>query len=431
MGTKPDRVEIRAYNVGFGDCFLLSFVYGAGDARHVLIDFGTGQLPKGVRASDRMPLIADDIRRVTGGSLTAVVVTHRHADHISGFGTDEGTGKSGNIIRGLKPEIVLQPWTEDPDAAEDARTATRESNRSPKSFTAGLREIQGFAEDVYALSESKPVWMGAALQRELSFFGMENIKNESAVRNLAAMGDADGARSVWAHHGSSSGLESRLPGVSVRVLGPPDLRQTEGIRKMRKTDPDEFWHLLAGTLSPGMDGRVRGRSSHRVPSEARWFRDQLDRMRGTQLLQIVRVLDEYMNNTSLILLFEVGGKKLLFPGDAQIENWSYALSEAPDAEETRKSLAGVDVYKVGHHGSLNATPKTLLWRNFDKRNAPRAERLRALLSTMHGNKHGKTANKTEIPRRTLLEALEKETLLSNTDDLGFGSGSDLCHLLVL
>ena len=46
------------------------------------------------------------------------------------------------------------------------------------------------------------------------------------------------------------------------------------------------------------------------------------------MLGIVRTLDQAMNNTSVILLFEVGNKKLLFPGDAQIENWSYALNAA-------------------------------------------------------------------------------------------------------
>ena len=74
-----------------------------------------------------------------------------------------------------------------------------------------------------------------------------------------------------------------------------------------------------------------------------------------------------MNNTSLILLFEVNGKKLLFPGDAQLENWSYALTEAQDTKKVRAMLADVDFYKVGHHGSLNATPRKLLWEAFKKR----------------------------------------------------------------
>ena len=191
------------------------------------------------------------------------------------------------------------------------------------------------------------------------------------------MGTAKGATAVWAHHGSTSGLEELLPGVKVRVLGPPDLdadRRRSG--SSGATDPDQFWHLLAGPrIAPGRRARSRrgcpgtSRSGpSRCPPEARWFRDRLERMRGEQLLEIVRTLDEQMNNTSLILLFEVFGKKLLFPGDAQIENWSYALEDAPDAAKTRALLADVDVYKVGHHGSLNATPKKLLWEDFKHRN---------------------------------------------------------------
>ena len=78
-------------------------------------------------------------------------------------------------------------------------------------------------------------------------------------------------------------------------------------------------------------------------------------MRGEQLLQIVRMLDQQMNNTSVILIFQVRKKLLLFPGDAQIENWEYALVR----RSTKALLRNVDLYKVGHHGSRNATPKTL------------------------------------------------------------------------
>jgi hypothetical protein len=441
MAKAPSSVEIRAYQVGFGDCFLISFLYGEADKRHVLVDFGTTELPKRgkplkpAKPSEYMPKVAEDIRTVCGGRLTAVVATHRHADHISGFGTDGRTGKSGEIIQGLTPKVVLQPWTEDPEAAKDARSATRASSRSPKGFIAALTDMQDIARAVYELSRRPPEWMGPALQRELSFLGMENIANESAVANLIAMGEARGAKAVWAHHGADSKLEPLLPGVKIRVLGPPDLTQTEKIRKMRKTDPDQFWHLFGGArnseaLAHGMPPAKGERYSVRVPMEARRFRDQLDRMRGDQLLQIVRTLDDQLNNTSLILLFEVFGKKLLFPGDAQIENWSWALQDAPDAKETERMLAGVDVYKVGHHGSLNATPKTLLWENFRKRNQPANRILHTLLSTLPG-KHGRVKSGTEVPRRPLLEALEKETILQSTDDLPFGKIPDLCQKLVI
>ena len=94
MATQPTSVEIRTYQVGFGDCFLLSFLY-AKARRHVLIDFGSTGItesrrkrpPKGrvvskakagTSISAHMRKIADDIAAVCGkDGLTALVATHR------------------------------------------------------------------------------------------------------------------------------------------------------------------------------------------------------------------------------------------------------------------------------------------------------------------------------------------------------------------
>jgi hypothetical protein len=117
-----------------------------------------------------------------------------------------------------------------------------------------------------------------------------------------------------------------------------------------------------------------------------------------------------MNNTSVILLFEVGKKKLLFPGDAQLENWQFALSQ----DKFTSLLSSVNVYKVGHHGSLNATPKSL-WKLFKNKSEKKkaASRLKSLMSTMEG-KHGHTTARTEVPRRTLVNALNRESDLFTT-----------------
>jgi hypothetical protein len=311
---------------------------------------------------------------------------------------------------------VLQPWTEDPEAKTDAKKATHDSSRSRKSFVAGLAAMNEVAAMVASIATRPPVWMSAALQKELLFLGQDNLANQSAVENLIAMGSRPGATAVWAHHGSRSGLERLLPGVKVHVLGPPDLTQTEKIRKQKSRDPDQFWHLLsAGAATKGRNLLAKGFSSGGrakslpVPPAARWFRDRLERLNGQQILEIVRTLDQQMNNTSLILLFEVFGRTLLFPGDAQIENWSYALTDAPNAAKTRALVAEVDVYKVGHHGSLNATPKQALWERFRKRK----KGLRTLLSTLPG-KHGSSRSHTEVPRKTLLQELEARSILQNT-----------------
>lgn len=415
MANKPTAIEVRSYQVGFGDCFLLTFVYSKTDRRHVLIDFGTTALPRKGKPSEHMPKVAKAIQAEVGAGnrLTAVVATHRHADHISGFATDGRTGKSGEIIRAMKPHLVLQPWTEDPKAQPDALTA-RTAAGGQKGFLARLTNMNKLAERVQQLAASKPEWMSATARRELAFLGEDNLANKSAVNNLIAMGEDGEAK--FLRYGDRTGLEKLLPGVKVRVLGPPDLTQSKVIQKQRSKDRDQFWHFVKGAV-PGLpaaaDGAPTAKRGQPVPEEARWFRDRLLSVTSQGLLEIVRQLDDQMNNTSLILLFEIGKKKLLFPGDAQFENWSYAMTEARDRKKVAALIADVDFYKVGHHGSLNATPREWVWEAFKKK---KGKQLQTMMSTMPG-KHGKVASKTEVPRRTLVTALESGSRLKNTNKL--------------
>jgi hypothetical protein len=147
------------------------------------------------------------------------------------------------------------------------------------------------------------------------------------------------------------------------------------------------------------------------------------KVRGAQLLELVRTLDQAMNNTSVILLFRVGKHALLFPGDAQIENWAFALHQ----KKYQKLLAGVTLYKVGHHGSLNATPKSL-WNLFSHRHTPEDHakvRMQSVVSTKKG-KHGNPRKKTEVPRATLMTALKSETDCKTTETL---KKSEICHTI--
>ena len=104
-----------------------------------------------------------------------------------------------------------------------------------------------------------------------------------------------------------------------------------------------------------------------LPKEAEWLVPRINRAYVGGMMSLLRVMDGVLNNTSVILLVQIGETRLLFPGDAQIENWSYALFDAPNSAAIRAELADTNLYKVGHHGSLNATPKTL-WNHFAHRN---------------------------------------------------------------
>jgi len=178
----------------------------------------------------------------------------------------------------------------------------------------------------------------------------------------------------------------------------------------------EFWaqHGQIARYAKATDGVLFPRHVEtRHPWDMRWYRYQAQREQADNLLSIVRTLDSAMNNTSVILLFEVAGKSFLFPGDAQYENWMYALSH-PDIVAR---LAKVDLYKVGHHGSLNATPKDL-WNGFTARGTKTKKgRLVSVLSTLAGV-HGSETAGTEVPRDPLVTALTKESNLLDTRTAG-------------
>jgi hypothetical protein len=261
-----------------------------------------------------------------------------------------------------------------------------------------------------------------ALAKQLAFIGEDGVKNLPAVKNLATM-----APNRYVYYRKRSGLAPHLPGVKVTVLGPPTLEQSkDSIAKMRDEDQSEFWHLqaAAGRTSAGKGARVfpgaEVYASKNFPPNTSWFVKRLRNIRGDQLLQIVRELDDAMNNTSVILLFQVGRKKFLFPGDAQFENWAYAL----DKPSVRKLLASTDLYKVGHHASLNATPKEKLWPLFAKRSEESSPtRLKTVVSTMTNNTHGSTDNNSEVPRIKLVNELKSKSDYFSTQQIKPESGT--------
>lgn len=106
----------------------------------------------------------------------------------------------------------------------------------------------------------------------------------------------------------------------------------------------------------------------------RYFRNRQDRQIEAEWLhgfgRLALQVDRMINNTSLVLAFRLpDGRVLLFAGDAQVGNWlSWHDIQPQDWRRPEGGLvdyrpaaadllARTAVYKVGHHGSHNATLK--------------------------------------------------------------------------
>lgn len=405
--------RLRTYNVGFGDCLLLLFDYDDATRRSVLIDFGSTKRPNSAPPS-RMLDVAQDIKVQTGGHLDMVVATHRHADHISGFGADD----TGALIETLSPEVVVQPWTEEPGLATDALQpsalrADGDSAAASAALADTMARMQAFAAGVHVEAHRLrgDTTKADAVTEQLNFLGATNLRNAAAVTRLAQMGRR---APIYTKFGDDLTDETLLPGVAITVLGPPTLAQSRTIARQARVDKREFWHLAAGWGVATADGQARAADLAPlfpdavvpVPQAAEWLVPRIERVCLSGAMSLLRTMDGVLNNTSLILLLRIGDTRLLFPGDAQIENWSYALFDAPQHDAIREELAATNLYKVGHHGSLNATPKTL-WDHFDRR-GKRDRRMISVVSTLAG-KHGSYDDRTEVPRTTLIEALTADT----------------------
>ena len=410
----PASLRVRAYQVGFGDCILVTVTYpqplpnGRTDG-HLLFDFGTKVRAKG---GPSMPKLAAKIAEHCGGHLDVAVATHRHQDHIGGF----GDRKAQVHLDPLQPDVVVRPWTDMPVGRRD------ELRPDDKRFLELLDTVTGHnaaVKDQLALD-------GHVLAKRARALAELGVGNVQALAMLDVWVPAEHTR--WVKADDVVEVSELLPGVRIDVLGPPTLQQVPKLRSYASGSA-EYWLGLAadGKIEPELQANVpdpkflQDKEIVAAPGgfgRAAWLLDELRDTGSRQVLDIVAGFDDVLNNTSVVLMISVGQRTLLFGGDAQVENWSYPLDRAYGTnqnkdEKLRDRLANVDLYKVGHHGSRNATPRRLveLWRTARTPNRP----LCSVLST-RGAVYG-TVAEGKVPKQELIDALKGLGNLYSTEAL--------------
>lgn len=372
MAAPSSGVTVRMYRTGFGDCFLLAFRGDDGQPVYMLIDCGVhNRYPEG---SDQIAKVVKHLRGSVD-ELAVIAVTHEHADHISGFGTCRDDFKA------IPVGEVWFSWTEKPgdpvvEELKDRRQRMFMALKTAEQKLAGMNDTA--RENINSL---------------LGFFdyglGMSGAKTMDFIRE----------RSSKRRYLKPKRRPLSIPGVSgvrVFVLGPP-VERDYLMSPNPKREPGQVYSEMALTSALLAANSDAGKADTGKPfagnyriladvvrkqnkrEEYRFFRehygfdddapDKWRRIDSDWLYaaeSLALKLDAATNNTSLVLAIELPNTKrvLLFPGDAQVGNWeswhkggwSERNGLAKGEKITAKDLLARTVfYKVGHHGSHNAT----------------------------------------------------------------------------
>lgn len=397
--------RIRMYRVGFGDFFLLSVpAAGGGGMVHVLVDCGVHAHDLGVMDEAVAQLKAD-----TDGQLALVIMTHRHADHISGFGS------AREIFETFRVERVWMSWFED-----------REDEKAAHIQAGIVKTAQHLQAALAARAAPGDAQFGHMAENALGV--AKKGGNAAALEMLHSFTTPDGGATPVDYY--AAGETPTLPpslvsaGLEAEILGPP--RDLALVAQM-----DNAAHqYLASDGNDDEDGPGPPFSIAYQVDEFEWdnplfpmaqIRKNIEDWQPDMLAAAAQRADNALNNQSLVVLFTLGGKTMLFSGDAQWGNWANFLFGGPIGtpghtaltEKSRSILARLDFYKVGHHGSTNATP-------IDVVEAMRKGCV-AMCATDAGA-YGKEERGTEVPRIPLMAALREKTQsqLARSDQVPVG-----------
>lgn len=367
-----DTLRLRAYNVLFGDAFLLTIPdrdkKGKTRTRHLLIDIGNAWQDKSGGSLDAVfePVVRDIQQELDGGEIDLYISTHEHMDHVQGL---------RYVSRHTDPPLDLplaRSWL-------TASAAPDYYDRHPGS------EMKLAAQMVSTIQE---------YGRALAAAGEELPQHTRLLLDINDPGETDkcvlyiiehSRRKYFLHRGSALGRRHNFKEARFDIWAPEE-------------DTSVYYkavsHIAAAVEAGGEEVPPALRRIPPPPGVDASAFNNLLRRRNSGVLDTLLNIDKAANNTSLVFTLEWRGWTLLFSGDAEQRSW--------EMMEAQGKLGAVDFIKVSHHGSGTGTPPERILRQLFPEGGEK-ERL-GLVSTHPGTYGGVPAD----------EALQRYT------DLGVG-----------
>lgn len=459
-------MTVRHYCQGLGDCHLIRIKRDKLDDFFMLIDCGVHSSVSGGPAT--INAIVSDILSVTK-KIDVLVVTHEHVDHVSGF-----LSAADKFAQFAEIGEVWMGWTENP-ADPQARQLDKFKGQALALLSQASQRLSAVGgNDGYMANVRDGV------QSILGFnFGVKGERVRRMRDEAGKL--AKTQPPVYLEPGTLRPTIPGLDDLRIYVLGPPRdaalLKVTDRQSEMYSLASasaapiaaalqgsfaltmagDQFvddpaapfdWNVglpLDGLMSAEADGELDRAAvsflaqhySGQLPAPPRTKRqrkpvdsNQVDQswrridhdwlaMSSTLAMQ----LDDQTNNTSVVLAFEntKTGRVMFFAADAQIGSWlswqSLKWDIGANSVTGSDLLARTVYYKVGHHGSQNATAQA---KGLELMTSPD---LSAFIPT--NQKDAKKVGWGEMPFHGILDALEKKTSgrTVRADDVWLGTGA--------
>ena len=385
--SKNVSVRVRMYRQGLGDCFLLSFTQQDGSVRHMMIDCGIFQGTS--NGSKIMKAVANDIKDETNSKIDVVLLTHEHWDHISGFSYAKDIFQKTDF----RFEEVWTGWTENKEDPKFKEVRDR-FEKKIRGLRAALKQM-GTDEHHSALRETVNALVNEYFGQNDPVAGLTGAETWKYVLDKSILQPPR-----YCSPGQVHTLEG-VDGVRIYILGPPEdfellddeeSPEDETYRKhLRMAVGDSFLAAATGDddadfdsetympfdgkfsvpfdvvkADPALFGPVGIRYGFDEAEKDAWRRidDDWLALAGDLALNI----DGITNNTCLAIAIEMidSERVMIFPGDAQFGNWiswqklKWTVPDANGGEseiDVNDLLKRTVFYKVGHHGSHNATLK--------------------------------------------------------------------------
>jgi hypothetical protein len=382
---------VRVYNVRFGDAVLVSIpdeAAGQVVQRHILFDFGNALGREGGVDAVLVPVIDDIIARLDGSPLDLYVMTHEHLDHVQGL--FYAAEVHGRIVR------ATQAWL-----TGSADPEYYKSGRHPDARRKRLAALAAFQLTAARLPASALAsgFMGAL---------MATNDTRATAKCIDYLRDRLTPPGGVHYVDRTTNLGGLQPSTSARVTLLAPEEDTAGYYGR--------FSALADGLRIGVDTEVDDLDMGLVPTgvtsapepprgvDAGAFYNLMDVRHGNSASNLLAI-DKAANNTSIVLLLEWNGWRLLFTGDAEKPSWQIMDSHG--------LVAPVHFLKVSHHGSETGMPPPEILDKLLPVHPPAGPRPRAAVSTYVGNYPG-------VPNDLTLGILRERAEVRSTLDLAPG-----------